>query len=266
MEKVILDTLEYDFMRKLDYKNEIVKISSFLETYLTASGFKKLIIGISGGIDSALSAALAVKAIGKENVIGVLMPYKLSNPESLQDGKILCSHLDITYKVVDISKMVDAYFEANDPEADKLRFGNWMARTRMCVLFDLSAKYDALVVGTTNQSELMTGYFTQYGDSACAIEPIGKLYKSEVWEMARTLGIPNKLIEKTPTADLWENQSDENEMGISYAELDQILYSISKNKSLEQFPDSQVNLVYRLIARSSFKRLPPPFPEDPCCL
>jgi len=151
-----------------------------MASYLKASGFSKYIIGISGGIDSALSATLAVKAIGKQNVLGVLMPYQSSNPQSLKDGLLLCDSLQIEHQIVDISPMVDAYFESREPMADSLRRGNWMARTRMCVLFDLSAKLRALVVGTSNQSELMTGYFTQYGDSACALEPIGQLYKTEV--------------------------------------------------------------------------------------
>lgn len=253
-------------MRRIDYTKEIQRICSFMASYLKASGFSKYIIGISGGIDSALSASLAVKAIGKQNVLGVLMPYQSSNPQSLKDGLLLCDSLQIEHQIVDISPMVDAYFESREPMADSLRRGNWMARTRMCVLFDLSAKLRALVVGTSNQSELMTGYFTQYGDSACALEPIGQLYKTEVWEMARQLNIPPVIINKVPTADLWEDQSDEDEMGISYADLDQILYAIHNMQDTSSFEESKLKTVYRLIARSQFKRLSPPLPEPPCSL
>jgi NAD+ synthase len=253
-------------MRKISFQDEIQNITDFLRSYLQSSGFEKYIIGVSGGIDSALSATLAVKAIGKEKVIGVLMPYKTSHPDSLADGELLCKHLGIKWDIVDITSMVDAYFDVYEKHADSLRRGNWMARTRMCVLYDLSAKYRALVVGTSNQSEYMTGYFTQYGDSAAAIEPIGQLYKSEVWDMARVLKVPEKIINKTPTADLWLDQSDETEMGISYPQLDEILWAISNMDDLDRFDQAILEKVYRLIARSAFKRNPAPMPEAPCSL
>lgn len=195
-------------MRKIDFSSETKKISAFLKDYLLASGYQKYIIGISGGIDSALSAALAVQALGKSQVIGVFMPYRDSSPESKKDAELLCKHLDIQLLSIDISPMLDAYFDVHEPDADTLRRGNWMARIRMCLLFDLSVKHRALVLGTTNQSEFMTGYFTQHGDSAAALEPIAQLYKTEVWEMSRALGLPEKIISKIPTADLWEDQSD----------------------------------------------------------
>ncbi len=253
-------------MRKISFQDEIQNITDFLRSYLQSSGFEKYIIGVSGGIDSALSATLAVKAIGKEKVIGVLMPYKTSHPDSLADGELLCKHLGIKWDIVDITSMVDAYFDVYEKHADSLRRGNWMARTRMCVLYDLSAKYRALVVGTSNQSEYMTGYFTQYGDSAAAIEPIGQLYKSEVWDIARVLKVPEKIINKTPTADLWLDQSDETEMGISYPQLDEILWAISNMDDLDRFDQAILEKVYRLIARSAFKRNPAPMPEAPCSL
>jgi len=162
--------------------------------------------------------------------------------------------------------MVDAYFEQLEPDADPLRRGNFMARMRMSVLFDLSAKHRALVVGTSNQSELMTGYFTQYGDSAAAIEPIGQLYKTEVWEMARHLNIPECIINKAPTADLWQDQTDEAEMGIEYRILDAILYAIKQGSSLDTFAPEKVKKVQELIRRSEFKRLNPPMPEAPCSI
>ncbi|HOH96947.1 MAG TPA: NAD+ synthase [Candidatus Cloacimonadota bacterium] len=253
-------------MRKLDYQAEIDRISAFLRDYSAHSGFGRYIIGVSGGIDSALSAALAVQALGSERVIGVLLPYRDSHPDSTAHGRLLCQTLGIQTLLVDISPMVDAYFEQLEPDADPLRRGNFMARMRMSVLFDLSAKHSALVVGTSNQSELMTGYFTQYGDSAAAIEPIGQLYKTEVWEMARHLNIPECIINKAPTADLWQDQTDEAEMGIEYRILDAILYAIKQGSSLDSFAPEKVKKVQELIRRSEFKRLNPPMPEAPCSI
>ena len=253
-------------MRKIDFHSEIKKISAFLKDYLLASGHQKYIIGISGGIDSALSAALAARAIGKSQVIGVFMPYRGSSPASQKDAELLCKHLDIECLTIDISPMVDAYFDVHEQDADALRRGNWMARVRMCVLFDLSVKHRALVLGTTNQSEFMAGYFTQHGDAAAAVEPIAQLYKAEVWEMSRALGLPEKIINKVPTADLWEDQSDEQEIGISYPELDKILWAIRNMDDLESFDQGHVNNVYKLIARSAYKRIPTPMPEEPCSL
>lgn len=253
-------------MRKIDSGSEIDKISCFLKNYLLSSGFSKYIIGVSGGIDSALAATLAVKAIGKENVIGLLLPYTSSHPDSTRDGKLLCNHLNIQYQIIDISPIVDAWFDNYEPDADKLRRGNMMARARMCVLFDLSAKYRALVLGTSNLSELMTGYFTQFGDSAAAIEPLGQIYKTEVWQLSRAMGVPSEIVEKIPTADLWAEQSDEQEMGISYQELDEILWAIHNMDELDNFDKIKVNTVYKLIARSAYKRNPAPMPEAPCSL
>jgi NAD+ synthase len=253
-------------MRKINMMAEIEKITQFLSDYLISSGFKKYILGVSGGIDSALSAALAVQAVGKQNVIGLLLPYRSSHPDSVNDAKLLCKHLDIEYQTIDISPMVDAWFDTYEQEANSLRRGNLMARSRMCVLYDLSAKYNALVLGTSNLSEIMTGYFTQFGDSAAAIEPLAQLYKTEVWQMSKELGIPAKLIAKVPTADLWAEQSDEQDLGIKYHELDEILWAIHNMEDLNIFDDSRVKTVFKLIARSAFKRNPAPIPEAPCSL
>ncbi|MCK9557865.1 MAG: NAD+ synthase [Candidatus Cloacimonetes bacterium] len=253
-------------MRKIDTSAEIEKIKVFLRDYLTSSGHQKYIVGVSGGIDSALSAALATLAIGKENVIGLLLPYRNSHPDSSADAKILCQTLDIEYQTIDISPMVDAWFDNYEPDANHLRRGNLMARSRMCVLYDLSAKYRALVLGTCNLSEIMTGYFTQFGDSAAAVEPLAQLYKTEVWQMAKEMEIPQKIIDKIPTADLWPQQSDEADMGISYADLDAILWAIHSMQDLDTFDVDKVKTVYKLIARSAFKRNPAPVPEAPCYL
>jgi NAD+ synthase len=162
-------------MRELNYQNEIEKITEFIKLQLNKAGFTRVLVGLSGGIDSSVTAALCVKAIGKENVFGVMLPYRKSHPDSLEHAKQVAMQLGIKYEAVDISLMVDAYFENYATDADILRKGNRIARERMCVLYDLSAKYKALVAGTGNRSEIMVGYCTQYGDSACAFEPIGQL-------------------------------------------------------------------------------------------
>ena len=175
--------------------------------------------------------------------------------------------LEISYESIDISPMVDAYLNTYALDADALRRGNRMARERMCVLFDLSAKYRALVAGTGNRSELLVGYCTQYGDSACAFEPIGHLYKTEIFELARLLDLPSCVIEKHPTADLWDGQTDEEEMGISYENLDTILHNLydlnlaEKEIENQGFEKTEIENVKRMVKRSEFKRNMPPIPE-----
>ncbi len=245
----------------LDYRKEVERVCHFIGDYCARAGFQHLVIGLSGGIDSALSAALAVRAMGKDNVHAYNIPYRNSHPDSAADAALVASHLQIDIQSIDISPMVDSYFTANEPHADTLRKGNWMARIRMNVLYDQAAKHKALVVGTGNLTELMVGYCTQYGDSACAFEPIGHLYKTEVWEMARHLGLPDKVITKTPTADLWDGQSDEAELGISYPMLDAILEAVISKANTDAFPLDAVTKVKRLISSSAFKRSMPPAPE-----
>jgi NAD+ synthase len=206
-----------------------------------------------------------VKAIGVGNVYGVNIPYRNSHPDSAADASLIARHLGIELVNIDLSPMTDGYFDVYAPDADKLRRGNWMARIRMNVLYDQAAKLKALVVGTGNLTELMVGYCTQYGDAACAFEPIGHLYKTEVWEMAKTMELPEKIITKTPTADLWEGQSDEAELGISYPDLDAILEALTEDSSTEQFPLAAVNKVKNLMLNSAFKRtMPPVLERSPC--
>ncbi len=250
-------------MRELNFQDEIKKITEFIKLQLIKTGFTKLIVGLSGGIDSSVTAALCVKAVGKENVFGVMLPYRKSHPDSLAHAKQVAEQLGIKYEIVDISPMVDAHFKNYAVDADILRKGNRIARERMCVLYDLSAKYKALVAGTGNKSELMVGYCTQYGDNACAFEPIGHLYKTEVLKLARILNLLDVVINKKPTADLWAAQTDEDEMGITYKELDEILYQMLDQKIeyedlIAAFSKEKIDKVKRMIQVSEFKRNMPP--------
>ena len=250
-------------MDKLDYSIVKSKIISFIKDYIYKNGFKNGIIGVSGGIDSALVLALTVEALGKENVFALLMPYKLSSEDSLKDGKIICEKLGIKYEIIDISPSVDAYFKKY-PTDNPLQIGNKCARERMSVLYDFSERKNALVVGTSNKSEILIGYATQYGDAAAAFLPIGDLYKTQVFEFSKILEIPISIINKKPSADLWEKQTDEDEIGLIYKDLDKILYNmVDLNKddsSLIElgFAKDKINRVRALMRSSEFKRIMPP--------
>ncbi len=255
-------------MRKSNLNIEKNKIIEFIKTYFKDAGFSKGIIGLSGGVDSSLVAFLAVEALGKENVIGVFMPYKTSSKDSFDDGKLIAETLGIKYIIREITPIVDVYFDNYDPNADRLRKGNMKARARMCTLYDLAAKEHALVLGTSNKTELYLGYITQFGDAACALEPLGCLYKTEIWKLAEMMEVPENIIKKTPTADLWEGQTDEEELGLSYTDADEILYALYEEKQpvehlLEQkFTQEQVQTVISLVNKNRFKQSIPPNPES----
>ena len=242
-----------------DIHNELVE---FLRENFKKAGFSKAVLGLSGGIDSALVAYLLRDALGKENVLAIMMPYKSSNPDSLNHAKLVIEDLKINSKTIEITDMIDAYFK-NEKDASSLRMGNKMARERMSILFDYSSKENALVVGTSNKTEIYLGYSTQFGDSACALNPIGDLYKTNIWDLSRYLKIPNELIEKKPSADLWEGQTDEQEMGLTYKEADQILYRmLEENKKVEEvltegFNKDLVDNIVRRMNRSEYKRRMP---------
>uniref|UniRef100_UPI003567C9DD NAD+ synthase n=1 Tax=Ilyobacter sp. TaxID=3100343 RepID=UPI003567C9DD len=183
---------------KLNMKTVENVLVDFIKEEVTKAGFKKVVLGLSGGIDSALVAALAAKALGPENVLGVMMPYKSSSKESVDHAKLLVEATGIKTELMEITDMVDAYFEKN-PDMDNMRKGNKMARERMTILYDRSAKESALVLGTSNKTEILLGYSTQLGDSASAINPIGDLYKTHVWELSERLGVHKEIIDKKPS-------------------------------------------------------------------
>lgn len=249
---------------KLDIDLEEVhnELVNFLKENFQKSGFKKAVLGLSGGIDSALVAYLLRDALGKENVYAIMMPYKTSNKNSLLHAELVVKDLGINSKVVEITDMIDAYFK-NEENPSSLRKGNKMARERMLILFDNSSKENALVVGTSNKTEIFLGYSTQFGDSACALNPIGDLYKTNIWDLARYLKVPQEIIDKKPSADLWEGQTDEEEMGITYLEADKILFRlIEENKTAEEiisegFDKRLIENITRRISRSEYKRKMP---------
>ncbi|MED5579894.1 MAG: NAD+ synthase [Nitrospinota bacterium] len=251
----------YEVLGKL-HINEPKTISllvGFLRDEISKVGVKKSVLGLSGGIDSSLSAFLAAKAMGSENVTGVIMPYRLSNPKSEEDARAVAKACGIKIKVVDISPQVDAYFERYK-DASELRKGNKMARERMTILYDHSAMLDALVVGTSNKTELLLGYGTLFGDMASALNPLGDLFKTQVRQLSRYIGVPSQVVEKAPSADLWAGQTDEQELGYSYDEADSVLYNLVDCRFSVQdliddgFDENLVRGISRLIMVSQYKR------------
>jgi len=233
-------------------------LTSFIRDGIHNPGFSKGIVGLSGGIDSSVAAALAKDALGRENVIGVFMPYKTSDPQSEIDAKVVATHLGIALEKVDITPMVDGYLKKQN--IGKLRAGNVMARARMIVLFDISQRDRGLVIGTSNKTEVFLGYGTLYGDMACGLNPLGDLYKSQIWQLAREMNIPEQIIHKKPSADLWEGQTDENELGFAYAEVDRLLYyMIDQRRSIEElasmdFPRAFIEKVRGMVRNTQHKR------------
>jgi len=235
---------------------------NFLREEIASAGLSRAVLGLSGGIDSAVSAALAARALGPDNVLALAMPYRASSPDSLRDARAVASAIGIHLDVVEISPQIDAYF-ATQPDADSLRRGNKMARERMTVLYDRSAAWQALVVGTSNKTELLLGYGTLFGDMASALNPIGDLYKTQVFELARHLRLPEAVITKAPSADLWAGQTDEQEMGFSYEAVDALLHDLVERRLSEAellaagHDPAFVARVRRMISRSQFKRRMP---------
>jgi len=248
-------------------------IGEFIRGQLEQAGFDRAQLGLSGGIDSALVAFLTAEAIGAERLLCVSMPYRTSSSASRTDAAAVVEGLGCALETVDISPMVDGYFgggeaagaeDGTSVEASPLRRGNFMARMRMAVLYDRSVTWRGLVVGTGNKTELLIGYTTLFGDSASAFNPIGDLYKSQVRQMATAVGVPESIIRKAPSADLWPGQTDEGEAGISYPVLDRILFwRIDKRRSVDEvvalgFDRTLVERVDRMVAAAEFKRQVPP--------
>lgn len=234
----------------------------FIRDETQNAGFQKGVIGLSGGVDSAVSAFLAAEALGPKNLLSVMMPYRTSNPQSQRDGELVASQLGLKTEVVDISPMVDPLLDQLQVD-DRIRAGNAMARQRMIILYDRSHRDKALVIGTSNKTEIFLGYGTLYGDTACAINPLGDLYKTQVWQLAEALGVPKTVVEKPPSADLWEGQTDEGEFGFSYKRVDHLLYYMIDGRRSEAelnsmgFEEPFIRKVSTMIKKNQFKRRMP---------
>jgi NAD+ synthase len=265
----------FELPTELEVDTDVARraIAEFIRGQLRQAGFERAVLGLSGGIDSALVAYLVAEAIGAERVLAVLMPYRTSSPASAGDAQTVVDALGCASDLVEITAMVDGYFGAEGVagaaresglEASALRRGNFAARMRMSVLYDRSVTWGGLVVGTGNKTESLIGYTTLFGDSACAFNPIGDLYKSQVRQLAMAMGVPDAIIRKAPSADLWPGQTDENEGGFSYPVLDRLLFwRIDKRRSMDEmvalgFDPSMVERVDRMVAGAEFKRQVPP--------
>ena len=260
----------FDLPAELAIDTDVARrvIGGFIQGQLRQAGFDRLVLGLSGGIDSALVAYLVAEAIGAESLLCVLMPYKTSSPASRSDAELVVADLGCASEIVDVSPIVDGYFEAaagpQGAEASALRRGNFMARARMAVLYDRSVTWRGLVVGTGNKTESLIGYTTIFGDNACAFNPIGDLYKSQVRQLALAIGVPEAIVRKAPSADLWPGQTDELEGGFTYPLLDRLLFwRVDKRRSTEElaelgFDPALVERVDRLVAGAEFKRQVPP--------
>lgn len=238
-------------------------LTGFIRNEITRAGFSRAVVGVSGGLDSSVSCYLAAHALGAENVLAVRMPYKSSSADSLEHAQMVIDALGVQSLTIPITDMVEPLF-ARFPDANQVRRGNIMARARMIVLYDQSEAFKGLVVGTGNKTEILLGYTTLFGDSACALNPIGDLYKTQVRQLARALGVPEAIISKPPSADLWKDQTDEGELGFTYAEVDQLLYLLVDQRYTAEdciqagFSESFVRTVVERVRRSHFKRVLPP--------
>lgn len=238
-------------------------LTGFIHSEVTRAGFAHAVVNLSGGLDSALSCYLAAEALGAQNVLALRLPYKSSSPDSLEHAQLVIDALGVQSLTIPITDMADALL-ARFPEMNRVRQGNVMARLRMIVLYDQSAEFSALPLGTGNKTEILLGYTTLYGDSACAINPLGDLYKTQVRQLSRAMGVPEVILQKPPTADLWLGQTDEGELGFTYDEVDQLLYLLVDQRYRPEdcveagFPESFVRAVMERIRRNHFKRVMPP--------
>ena len=274
-----VDPPPFELPEELQIDTDVARrvIAGFIRGQLRQAGFERAVLGLSGGIDSALVAYLVAEAVGADRLLCLMLPYRTSSPSSRGDAEVVVARLGCASRLVDISPLVDGYFgiEADGTAvpgaggvdvlaASALRRGNFMARARMMVLYDASVSWGGLVVGTGNKTESLIGYTTLFGDSACAFNPIGDLYKTQVRQLSQALGVPDPILRKAPSADLWPGQTDEAEAGFTYHELDRLLYwMIDRRRRANElealgFHPATIARVERMVAGSEFKRQVPP--------
>jgi NAD+ synthase len=238
-------------------------LTGFIRTEITRAGFSHAVINLSGGLDSSLSCYLAVEALGAQNVLALCLPYKPSSPDAEDHARLVIDALGVQSLTIPITDMADALI-SRFPGMDRIRQGNIMARMRMIALYDQSAAFAGLPVGTGNKTEILLGYTTLFGDSACAINPLGDLYKTQVRQLAKAIGVPQVILDKPPTAGLWLGQTDEGELGFTYAEVDQLLFLLVDQRYRPEdcveagFDESFVRAVMERVRRNQFKRVMPP--------
>ncbi len=237
-------------------------LTGFIRSEVSRVGYSRAVVNLSGGLDSAVSCALAADALGAENVLALRLPYCSSSPDSLEHAQMLIDQLKVQSETIEITNMVEPLIQ-RDPKMSKTRKGNIMARARMIALYDQTESFKGLAIGTSNKTELLLGYTTLWGDMASAINPIGDLYKTQVRQLAQALNIPKPIIDKPPSADLWSGQTDEGELGFTYEEVDKLLYLLvdqrcSMSDCVEEgFDETFVKRVIELVRRSQFKRMMP---------
>lgn len=238
-------------------------LTGFIRSEITRAGFSRALVALSGGLDSAVSCALAAEALGPRNVLALRLPYKSSTPDSLTDAQLVAEKLGVAMETFEITAMVEPLLD-RDPKISNVRKGNVLARARMIVLYDQSEMFKGLVVGTSNKTEILLGYTTLWGDMAAAINPLGDLYKTQLRQLAHSLDLPPSVLNKPPSADLWIGQTDEGEMGLKYDEVDRLLYLlVDKRYSPEDcvqagFKRAYVDKVLQRVRRNQFKRIMPP--------
>ena len=238
-------------------------LTRFIRMELSRFGYENGILGLSGGIDSTVAAYLSARALGPDQVIGLILPYGDTFQRDVDDAEAVASALGIRTRLIDISPAVDAYY-ARFATDNRVLKGNKMARERMSILYDFSEREKALIIGTSNKTELLLGYGTLHGDMACAINPMGDLYKTQVRVLGGHLGVPDRVLSKAPTAGLWEGQTDEQELGLNYTEIDEILYHMIDRRTPRRelirqgFEEAKVDRLIRMIKGSEFKRHMPP--------
>jgi len=252
MDELSIDT---DLARKI--------LTGFIRTEITRAGFNNAVIGLSGGLDSALACFLAAEALGPDHVLALRMPYKTSSKDSLEDAQSVIDALGVKTDTIEITEMVDPLID-HFSDMDNRRKGNIMARQRMIILFDQSEAFKGLVVGTGNKTEILLGYSTWYGDSACSLNPLGDLYKAQIRQLAKAMGVPASVLNKAPSADLWQGQTDEGELGFTYDQADRILYLLIDQRYTPEecmeagFEEVFVRQVIQRVRRNQFKRVLPP--------